>query len=158
MLLTLSSKSLDDVGKLDSLLAAEWVISFGTLAMLLAKRRQNDSHVLSNMQIPCIAIGSKSDSACGAGHGDRNLERLRFPRLMELTLEFGVMEGIIRFLNHGRKSTAPTWHKLCACEDLVLGRRRLPAFEAICARGCACVRALGYVRACLRPRVDSAGV
>ncbi|CAE7226863.1 CALS12 [Symbiodinium pilosum] len=54
VLLTLSSKSLDDVGKLDSLLAAEWVISFGTLAM--------------------------------------------FPRLMELTLEFGVMEGIIRFL------------------------------------------------------------
>ncbi|CAJ1449626.1 unnamed protein product, partial [Effrenium voratum] len=54
VLLTLSSKSLDDVGKLDSLLAAEWVISFGTLAM--------------------------------------------FPRLMELTLEFGVMEGFIRFV------------------------------------------------------------
>eukprot|EP00434_Breviolum_minutum_P020699 symbB.v1.2.018253.t1/scaffold1449.1/size118046/4 len=54
VLLTLSSKSLDDIGKLDSLLAAEWVISFGTLAM--------------------------------------------FPRLMELTLEFGIMEGIIRFL------------------------------------------------------------
>lgn len=33
VLLTLSSKSLDDIGKLDSLLAAEWVISFGTLAM-----------------------------------------------------------------------------------------------------------------------------
>ena len=74
---------------------------------------------------------------------------------MELTLEFGVMEGIIRFLNHGRKLTAPTWHKLCACEDLVFGHQRLPAFEAICARGCACVRALGYVRACLQPRVDS---
>lgn len=54
VLLTLSSKSLDDIGKLDSLLAAEWVISFGTLAMFL--------------------------------------------RLMELTLEFGIMEGIIRFL------------------------------------------------------------
>ena len=37
VLLTLSSKSLDDVGKLDSLLAAEWVISFGTLAMFLGK-------------------------------------------------------------------------------------------------------------------------
>ena len=35
VLLTLSSKSLDDVGKLNSLLAAEWVISFGTLAMHL---------------------------------------------------------------------------------------------------------------------------
>ncbi|CAK9081566.1 3-beta-glucan synthase) (Protein GLUCAN SYNTHASE-LIKE 12) [Durusdinium trenchii] len=54
VLLTLSSKSLDDIGKLDSLLAAEWVISFGTLAM--------------------------------------------FPRLMELTLEYGIMEGFIRFL------------------------------------------------------------
>lgn len=37
VLLTLSSKSLDDIGKLDSLLAAEWVISFGTLAMYLSR-------------------------------------------------------------------------------------------------------------------------
>eukprot|EP00931_Biecheleriopsis_adriatica_P048772 TRINITY_DN28182_c0_g1_i1.p1 TRINITY_DN28182_c0_g1~~TRINITY_DN28182_c0_g1_i1.p1 ORF type:complete len:2018 (+),score=352.66 TRINITY_DN28182_c0_g1_i1:636-6056(+) len=54
VLLTLSTKSLDDVGKLGSLLAAEWVVSFGTLAM--------------------------------------------FPRLMELILEYGVMEGVTRFL------------------------------------------------------------
>ena len=39
VLLTLSSKSLDDVGKLDSLLAAEWVISFGTLAMSLGRAK-----------------------------------------------------------------------------------------------------------------------
>ena len=43
MLLTLSSKSLDDVGKLDSLLAAEWVISFGTLAMLLGNEEISNS-------------------------------------------------------------------------------------------------------------------
>eukprot|EP00930_Biecheleria_cincta_P038802 TRINITY_DN26670_c0_g1_i1.p1 TRINITY_DN26670_c0_g1~~TRINITY_DN26670_c0_g1_i1.p1 ORF type:complete len:2544 (-),score=362.33 TRINITY_DN26670_c0_g1_i1:96-7727(-) len=54
VLLTLASKSLDDIGKLDSLLAAEWVVSFGSLAM--------------------------------------------FPRLMELILEYGLMEGLTRFV------------------------------------------------------------
>lgn len=54
VLLTLASKSLNDIGKLDSLLAAEWVVSFGSLAM--------------------------------------------FPRLMELILEYGLMEGLTRFV------------------------------------------------------------
>eukprot|EP00929_Paragymnodinium_shiwhaense_P059585 TRINITY_DN29837_c0_g1_i1.p1 TRINITY_DN29837_c0_g1~~TRINITY_DN29837_c0_g1_i1.p1 ORF type:complete len:1248 (+),score=277.75 TRINITY_DN29837_c0_g1_i1:240-3983(+) len=54
VLLTLSSKSLNDIGELGSMLAAEWVYSFGVLAM--------------------------------------------FPRLMEMILEYGVMEGCVRFV------------------------------------------------------------
>eukprot|EP00928_Gymnodinium_smaydae_P011914 TRINITY_DN14356_c0_g1_i3.p1 TRINITY_DN14356_c0_g1~~TRINITY_DN14356_c0_g1_i3.p1 ORF type:complete len:2685 (-),score=593.20 TRINITY_DN14356_c0_g1_i3:98-8152(-) len=54
ILLTLSSKGLDDIGQLGSMLAVEWVVSFGIFAM--------------------------------------------FPRLMELTLEYGMMEGLVRFV------------------------------------------------------------
>lgn len=54
VLLTLSSKSLNDIGELGSMLAVEWLASFGVFAM--------------------------------------------FPRLMELTLELGPLEGAIRFV------------------------------------------------------------
>eukprot|EP00929_Paragymnodinium_shiwhaense_P027605 TRINITY_DN16173_c0_g2_i8.p1 TRINITY_DN16173_c0_g2~~TRINITY_DN16173_c0_g2_i8.p1 ORF type:complete len:2302 (+),score=424.77 TRINITY_DN16173_c0_g2_i8:85-6990(+) len=53
-LMTLASKSLNDIGKMDSMLAAEWVFSLGIVAML--------------------------------------------PRLLELTLEYGAMEAVIRFI------------------------------------------------------------
>jgi len=54
ILLALSSKSLVDVASLDSMLATEWTLSMGTIAM--------------------------------------------FPRFMELTLEYGPLEGILRFV------------------------------------------------------------
>ncbi|CAE7037246.1 CALS12 [Symbiodinium sp. CCMP2592] len=54
ILLALSSKSLVDVASLDSMLATEWTLSMGTIAML--------------------------------------------PRFMELTLEYGPLEGILRFV------------------------------------------------------------
>jgi len=52
--LTLASKTLEDVGSLDSMLASEWLLSMGIVSM--------------------------------------------FPRFMELTLEYGPLEGIIRFV------------------------------------------------------------
>eukprot|EP00913_Durusdinium_trenchii_P011101 g10423.t1 len=54
ILLALCSKSLTDVASLDSMLATEWTLSMGTIAM--------------------------------------------FPRFMELTLEYGPLEGLLRFL------------------------------------------------------------
>jgi len=54
ILLALASKSLTDVASLDSMLATEWTLSMGTIAM--------------------------------------------FPRFMELTLEYGPLEGLLRFL------------------------------------------------------------
>lgn len=54
ILLALATKSLTDVASLDSMLATEWTVSMGTIAM--------------------------------------------FPRFMELTLEYGPMEGLLRFL------------------------------------------------------------
>jgi len=54
ILLTLSSKQLNEIGQLDSALAAEWVLSFGTVAMI--------------------------------------------PRLLELILEYGPLEGFMIFV------------------------------------------------------------
>jgi len=54
VLMTLSSKTLDDIGSLGSMLAAEWILTMGIIAML--------------------------------------------PRLMELILEYGYSEGLLKFI------------------------------------------------------------